>query len=220
LKLISPTAAEKLLKDQPKRWQQLLPSITQADARPTVAPVSDEAPALEIAPVVDQFNDETRGRPGLTQGDTSMSTVKITNVRLAFPALFQPKTVNGEGEPRFSAAFPIEPGSANAKALEAAVKSVAVAEWGAKAPAILSELKGKGRIAYKESPLSKDGEVYDGFEGMHTLNASNKARPTIVDKDRTPLVEADGRPTPAASWWRSSNCGRRTTPGASASTPP
>lgn len=123
-----------------------------------------------------------------------MSTVKLSNVRLAFPALFQPKSVNGEGEPRYSAAFPVKPGTENAKALEAAVKAVASAKWGAKAGAILAELESKGRVAYKKSALSKDGEVYDGFEGMHTLNASNKARPTIVDRDRTPLVEADGRP--------------------------
>ncbi|MEY4402318.1 MAG: hypothetical protein RIR91_353 [Verrucomicrobiota bacterium] len=123
-----------------------------------------------------------------------MSTVKLNNVRLAFPALFQPKTVNGEGEPRHSAAFPIAPGSDNAKALDAAIKAVASAKWGAKAAAILGELEAKGRVAYKKSPLSKDGEVYGGFEGCYTLNASNKARPTIVDRDRTPLVEADGRP--------------------------
>lgn len=123
-----------------------------------------------------------------------MSTVKLSNVRLAFPALFQPKTVNGEGEPRYSAAFPIKPGSENAKALAAAVQTVAAAKWGAKAGAILAELNSKGRVAYKASPLSKDGETYAGFEGMHTLNASNKARPTIVDRDRSPLVEADGKP--------------------------
>lgn len=123
-----------------------------------------------------------------------MSTVKLNNVRLAFPALFQPKTVNGEGEPRYSAAFPLKPGTENAKALDAAVKAVAAAKWGAKSTAILAELESKGRVAYKKSPLSKDGEAYTGFEGMHTLNASNKARPTIVDRDRSPLVEADGKP--------------------------
>ena len=123
-----------------------------------------------------------------------MSIVKLNNVRLAFPALFEPKTVNGEGEPRFSAAFPIKPGSPNAKALDEAVKAVAAAKWGAKSNAILGELESKGRVAYKKTALSKDGEAYGGFEGMHTLNASNKARPTVVDLDRSPLVEADGKP--------------------------
>jgi len=120
--------------------------------------------------------------------------VKLNKVRLAFPTLFEPKAVNGEGEPRFSAAFPIEPGSANAKALAAAMAAVAKDKWGEKAPAILKELKAKGRVCYKETPLSKDGEVYDGFEDMHTVNASNKARPLVIDRDKAPLTAADGKP--------------------------
>ena len=35
--------------------------------------------------------------------------LKLNNVRLAFPALFEAKTVNGEGDPRFSAVFPDGP---------------------------------------------------------------------------------------------------------------
>lgn len=45
-KVISPTQAEKLLKDSPKRWAHLLPLITRADGKPTVAPVSDPRPEL------------------------------------------------------------------------------------------------------------------------------------------------------------------------------
>ncbi len=35
--------------------------------------------------------------------------LKLNNVRLAFPALFEAKTVNGEGDPRFSAVFLMDP---------------------------------------------------------------------------------------------------------------
>ncbi|MBD0092018.1 ssDNA-binding protein, partial [Acinetobacter baumannii] len=31
--------------------------------------------------------------------------IRLNNVRLAFPALFEAKTVNGEGDPAFSASF-------------------------------------------------------------------------------------------------------------------
>lgn len=120
--------------------------------------------------------------------------VKLSKVRLAFPALFEPKAVaGGEGE-RYSAAFVIEPGSANAKALDEAISSVAKEQWKDKAAGILKDLVSKGRVCYKKEPLSKDGEVYAGFEGMHSLNASNKARPTVLDADKTPLTEKDGRP--------------------------
>jgi hypothetical protein len=123
-----------------------------------------------------------------------MAIIKITDVRISFPALFEAKAVNGEGEPRFSAAFVIVPGSANAKLLASTLEQVAKEKWGAKATGILTELKSKSRVAYKESPLSKDGEVYDGFEGMHVLNASNVARVPVIDKDTTPLTPADGKP--------------------------
>jgi hypothetical protein len=123
-----------------------------------------------------------------------MAIIKLTNVRLAFPSLFEAKAVAGEGEPKFSAAFVIEPGSANAKLLAATQEAVAKEKWGAKAAGVLSELKSKGRTSYKESALSKDGEVYDGFEGMHSFNASNSARPNVIDKDTTPLTAADGKP--------------------------
>lgn len=120
--------------------------------------------------------------------------VKVTNVRISFPNLFEAKAINGEGDPRFSAAFVIVPGSENAKLLASAMESVAKEKWGGKAANILAELRAKGRVAFKEAPLSKDGEVYDGFEGMYSLNASNVARVPIIDRDTTPLTPADGRP--------------------------
>lgn len=54
-KLISPTTAEKLLKDTPKRWNRVTPLITQSDGKPSVAPESDKRPALVIKPVEDDF---------------------------------------------------------------------------------------------------------------------------------------------------------------------
>lgn len=120
--------------------------------------------------------------------------VKISNVRGAFLNLFEAKTVGGEGDPRYSGAFVIEPRSANAKALAAGLVEVAKDKWGDKADVVLKDLKAKGRVCFKEAPLAKDGEVYDGFEGMFSLNASNKSRPLVLDRDKSPLSAADGKP--------------------------
>ena len=120
--------------------------------------------------------------------------LKLTNVRISFPNLFEAKAINGEGEPRFSAAFVIVPNSENHKLLASTMSKVATEKWGAKAAGVLAELKSKGRVAFKEAPLSKDGEVYDGFEGMYSLNATNVARVPVIDRDTTPLTPADGRP--------------------------
>lgn len=57
LKLISPTAAEKLIKKaSPRRWPKVEALITRTDGKPTVAPESDPREALVINPVND-FDD-------------------------------------------------------------------------------------------------------------------------------------------------------------------
>lgn len=59
--LISPTTAEKRLKDSPKRWSRLQPLITQADGKPSVASISDRRPALQVGRVEDDLEDVPEG---------------------------------------------------------------------------------------------------------------------------------------------------------------
>lgn len=78
LKLISPTKAEalapKFSKDGkvlppkegapapligPRQWPKLKALITQADGKPTLVPITDKRPALDVAPVADSFADVT-----------------------------------------------------------------------------------------------------------------------------------------------------------------
>lgn len=54
-KLISPTSAEKILKKTPKRWARIAPFIEQRDGNPSVAPLSDKRPALELKPIDSEF---------------------------------------------------------------------------------------------------------------------------------------------------------------------
>ncbi len=53
--LISPVAAEKLLRDTPKRWARVQDLITRGEGKPSVAPATDTRPALAIASVADEF---------------------------------------------------------------------------------------------------------------------------------------------------------------------
>lgn len=120
--------------------------------------------------------------------------VLLENVRLAFPALFEPRAVQ-DGTPRFSACFIIDPKSKAAAAVKDAIRKVAAEKWGAQGESVLKKLVADKRVAYKTEPrTNKDGEVYAGFEGMDSLNASNKVRPAVVDRNRVPLAPADGRP--------------------------
>ena len=67
--------------------------------------------------------------------------LKLNNVRLAFPVLFEAKTVNGEGKPAFSASFLMDPADPQVKALNQAIEQVAKDKWGAKADAILKQMR-------------------------------------------------------------------------------
>lgn len=126
------------------------------------------------------------------------TVVKLKNVRLAFPELFNPKPIGSSETKYYSAALPVEPGSENHVALEAAIEEAAKAKWAAKSTAILKTIREKGDIGYKHRPLTDgEGEVYDGFQGMHSVNATrreDKGPPLVVNRDGTPLTAASGKP--------------------------
>jgi len=54
-KLISPTEAEKRMKDKPKQWATLQELIVRAPGKPSVAPVGDKRPALKVAGGAEDF---------------------------------------------------------------------------------------------------------------------------------------------------------------------
>lgn len=62
-KIISPTVAEKVLSENPRKWKKLQERITQTDGSPTLAHISDKRPALnmnvadDFAPVEESVDD-------------------------------------------------------------------------------------------------------------------------------------------------------------------
>ena len=118
--------------------------------------------------------------------------VVIKNVRIAFPNIWEPKSYNGQGKPRCNALFIIEKDNAEAlKGVKEAILAVAKEEWKEKAETMLSTLKAKGDLCLHDGAEKAD---YDGFEGNMFVSASNASRPIVVDRDRSPLTEADGKP--------------------------
>lgn len=57
MKLVSPTKAEKLLKDSPKRWAKIEPLLVRSEGKPSVAPATDKRPELVVTPVAEGFGD-------------------------------------------------------------------------------------------------------------------------------------------------------------------
>ena len=124
-----------------------------------------------------------------------MSVIMLKKVRIAFPELFVPKSVNG-GEARFGATFAIEPNSENAKLIRAEIAKVAKAKWKENADRVLEEIERKDRMTFSERELTNsEGKIVQGFADMYFLKAYNKTRPSVMDKDpRVALIPSDGKP--------------------------
>jgi len=119
--------------------------------------------------------------------------VMLNNVRLAFPNLFKPTTVNGEGEPAYSASFILPADHPQLPVIQKAQEEVGRAKWGDKWAAVKKELAAKDRNALHDGDTKSQ---YDGFEGNFFVSsrAKQSARPTVIDRNKSPLTEGDGRP--------------------------
>ena len=117
--------------------------------------------------------------------------IQLKNVRLAFPTLFEAKAVNGEGKPAFSASFLIKPDDGQVDAINKAIDSVAKEKWGAKAEAVLKQMRAQDKTALHDGDIKSD---YDGYAGHYYISARSSVRPLVIDADKSPLIEADGKP--------------------------
>lgn len=131
--------------------------------------------------------------------------VKLSNVRIAFcDSLYEPKEYEaGDGKFRHSATALVEPGSANDKALRAALKEVATEVFKAKGPQNLKLWENNNqKCCYTSGDLKAD--KYDGFAGMMVLSAHRAAKqgaPGVFDRTLDPktgklrvLTARDGKP--------------------------
>ena len=117
--------------------------------------------------------------------------LRLNNVRLAFPTLWEAKTVNGEGKPAFSATFLIDPADPQVATINKAIDAVAAEKWGAKATAILAGARKADKVCLHDGDLKA---TYDGFAGNLYVSARNPVRPLVIGADKAPLVESDGKP--------------------------
>jgi len=117
--------------------------------------------------------------------------IKLENVRLAFPDLFDPTTFNGEGDPAFSATFLMSPAHPDVEVIKAAIEQVGKDKWGEKWAVIKKTMEATDKTALHDGNVKSS---YAGFEGNLYISSRNKTRPLVIDKDKTPLVKPNGRP--------------------------
>lgn len=118
--------------------------------------------------------------------------IMLKNARLAFPNLFEPVQVNGEGEPRYNATLLLAGDHPQLKELRAKIKAVAADKWHDKGDSTLKS------IAAKDAVCLHDGDTksqYDGFAGCMFVAAAAQvnSRPTVIDGQRSPVTAKDGK---------------------------
>jgi hypothetical protein len=114
----------------------------------------------------------------------------LKNVRISFPELFVPKAPKGSLIPKYGAHFIFDKDSDTHKAVLAAIEEVAAAKWESKAASILKTM----RLGDPTKFCLRDGDMMDreAYNGRMFVNASNKNRPTVVDRAKQPLTAASG----------------------------
>jgi hypothetical protein len=121
--------------------------------------------------------------------ESDPTIIHITNARLSFPALFEPKAGPEGGKPAFSATFLLDK-KTHAKLIESiskAIAQVAQAQWKGKFP--VNKLKG---VCLRDGDEKSDVDGYG--DGVMFVSARSAKRVPIVDRNLAPLVEDDGKP--------------------------
>lgn len=119
-----------------------------------------------------------------------MARVKLNNVRISFPDLFQPKSFDGQQDAKYGAQFLIDKEGANYDAVIKAMKEVAAEKWPKSSDKALAKLTKEARTCLTDG----DDKDYDGYQNMYCLSARSASRPLVIDKDKTKLDSADGKP--------------------------
>lgn len=119
--------------------------------------------------------------------------LRIENVRLAFPVLFTPRAADPAkpNDLSFSAAFIFPPDSPARKQISDAVRKVASEKWGAKAEEIIKNLAATDKLCLHNGDTKSQ---YEGYPGNFFINTRNKTRPLVIDVNKSPLAEQDGKP--------------------------
>lgn len=118
--------------------------------------------------------------------------VKLANVRLAFPNLFEARAFGQEkSDPAYGATFIFSKTHPAYKLVQEAIETVAKEKWEGKATEILKQLRSSDKICLHDGNGKPD---YDGFPDNFFVASRNKARPLVIDRDKSPLTASDGRP--------------------------
>lgn len=111
-----------------------------------------------------------------------MEKIKLQNVRLSFPNLFQTSSFGGEDTGKYDATFILDK-----KTHAPIIKEI---KTGFKA---LAKEKFKDKLPAEDKLCLKDGDATEREEqqGCFVVKTSSKRRPLVLDRDKSPITEDD-----------------------------
>jgi len=115
--------------------------------------------------------------------------VQIKNARLAFESVFKPSSFDPSQAAKYSGTFIFEPDSEAESALRDAMLEVARDKWGDQGSQVLKDLEAKDRTCLHNG----NDKPYNGFQDMMYVSSSSKNRILVVDEQRHPLAQQDGK---------------------------
>jgi len=122
-----------------------------------------------------------------------MATIKIQNARLSFPSLFRKSVFEGSTDGKYEATFIIpKEGKGHLKIAGKEVTGEALMgfiDQYAKDNK-LGKLS-RERLFVKDGDDLFDLDKYPEYEGHWVIKGSNTKRPTVLNRDRTPVTEDD-----------------------------
>jgi len=114
-------------------------------------------------------------------------SIKLENVRLSFNNLFEAEGFDGNDDLAYNAKFIIEKGSDADKKIRAGLLETAD-----------DAFQGKGAAVIKKVESDKSQYCYQEFDEEHMVLATKRkvkaGRPLVIDANRAPLTEDDGKP--------------------------
>ena len=109
--------------------------------------------------------------------------IMLKNVRLSFPSLFKTEQYAGEDTEKYAATFLIpKSDTKTVTAIEQACKQALIEKYG----------EGKVPKGFKMPLVDGDDKEYQGYADHVCIKANTKKRPTLVNRDKTPIAEEDG----------------------------
>ncbi len=109
--------------------------------------------------------------------------IKMANVRLSFPSLFQTEIFGGDDTGKYTATF----------ILDKKEHSETIREVRNEIARLTKEaFRGKNLPADRITLKEGDDLDKDFYVGKMTIKASTKKRPLVLNRDKTPLTEEDG----------------------------